>query len=53
MTFFTTLIVVICFSTGTLAIFATLVYVFTMHVFTIRHTEYGNNSHTIDFHTVL
>ena len=19
----------------------------------IRHTEYGNNSHTIDFHTVL
>ena len=34
------------FSTGTLGIFATLVYVFTMRV-------YGNNSHTIDFHTVL
>ena len=36
---------------GTLGIFATPVYVFTMHV--VRHTEYGNNSHTIDFHTVL
>ena len=48
MAIFTTLSVVIWFSTGTLGIFATLIY-----VFTIRHTEYGNNSHTIDFHTVL
>ena len=32
MAIFTTLIVVIWFSTGTLGIFATLVYVFTMHM---------------------
>ena len=51
MEIFTTLSVVIWFSTGTLGIFATLVYVFTMRV-VIRHTEYGNNSHTVDFHTV-
>ena len=50
MAIFTTLSVVIWFSTSTLGIFATLIYVFTMRV---RHTEYGNNSHTIDFHTVL
>ena len=90
MAIFTTLSVVIWFSTGTLGIFATLVYVFTMRVVIydilsmalittlststrrefhgnfyhtclcfyyacghIRHTEYGNNYHTIDFHTVL
>ena len=53
MAIFTTLSVVIWFFTGTLGIFATLVYVFIMRMFTIRHTEYGNNSHTIDFHTVL
>ena len=54
MAIFTTLSVLIWFFTGTLEIFATLVYVFTMRAsFTIRHTEYGNNSHTIDFHTVL
>ena len=41
MSIFTTLSVVIWFSTDTLGIFATLVY------------EYGNNYHTIDFHTVL
>ena len=52
MAIFTTLSVVIWFSTGTLGIFATLVYVFTMCL-RIRHTDYGNNSHTIDFHTVL
>ena len=34
MAIFTTLSVVICFSTGTLGIFATLVYVFTMRVVT-------------------
>ena len=45
MAILTTLSVVIWFSTGTLGIFATLVYVFTMRVFTIRHTEYDNNSH--------
>ena len=50
MAIFTTLSVVIWFSTGTLEIFATLVYVFAM---LIRHTEYGNNFHTIDNHTVL
>ena len=32
MAFFTTLRMVICFSMGTLGIFATLVYVFTMRV---------------------
>ena len=48
MAIFTTLSVVIRFSTGPLGIFATLIY-----VFTIRHTEYGNNNHTIDFLTVL
>ena len=32
MAIFTTLSMVICFSMGTLGIFATLVYVFTMHV---------------------
>ena len=56
MAFFTTRSVVIWFSTGTLEIFATFMYVFTMRVVVIcniRHTEYGNNSHTIDFHTVL
>ena len=44
MAIFTTLSVVIWFSTGILGIFATR---------NIRHTEYGNNYHTIDFHTVL
>ena len=54
MAIFITLSVVIWFSTGTLGIFATLVYVFTMVIYgNIRHTEYGNNYHTIDFHTVL
>ena len=48
-----TLSVVIWFSTGTLEIFATLVYVFYYACGNIRNTEYGNNSHTIDFHTVL
>ena len=52
MAIFTTLSVVIWFSTGTLGIFATLFYR-KHYVFTIRHTEYGNKSHTIDFHTVL
>ena len=32
MAIFTTLSVVICFSTGTMGILATLAYVFTMHV---------------------
>ena len=55
MAILTTFSVVIWFSTGTLGIFAELVYVFTMPVVmpVVRHTEYGNNSHTIDFHTVL
>ena len=54
MAIFTTLTVVIWFSTGTLGILATFVYVFTMRVVgNIRHTKYGKNSHTIDFHTVL
>ena len=57
MAIFTTPSVVIWFSTSTLGIFAALVYVFTMlcylSMFTIRHTQYGNNSHTIDFQTVL
>ena len=53
MAIFTTLSVVIWFSTAILRIFATLVYVFTMRLVNIRHTQYGNNSHTIDFHTVL
>ena len=54
MAIFTTLSVVIWFSTSTLGIFATLVYVFTMRIVIYdRDTEYGNNSHTIDFHTVL
>ena len=53
MAIFTTLSVVIWFSTGTLGIFATLVYIFHYACGNIRHTEYGNNSHTIDFHTVL
>ena len=52
MTIFTTLSVVIWFSTGTLGIFATLVC-FYYACGNIRHTEYGNNSHTIDFDTVL
>ena len=52
MAIFTTLSAVIWFSTGTLGIFSTLVYVFTMRG-NIRHTEYGNNSHTVDLHTVL
>ena len=53
MEIFTTFSVVIWFATGTLRIFATLVHVLSMRVFSIRHTEYGNNSHTIDFQTVL
>ena len=53
MAIFTTLSVVIWFSTGTLGIFATLVYVFYYACGIKLHTEYGNNSHTIDFHTVL
>ena len=54
MAIFTTLSMVIWFPTGTLEIFATLVYVFTMRmVIYVRHTEYGNNSQTIDFHTVF
>ena len=52
MTIFTTLSVIIWFSTGTLGIFATLVC-FCYACGNIRHTEYGNDSHTIDFHTVL
>ena len=48
----TTLSVVIWFSTDTLGIFATLVC-FYYACANKRHTEYGNNSHTIDFHTVL
>ena len=50
MAVFITLSVVIWFSTGTLGIFATLIYAVSMRIL-IRHTEYGNNSHT-DFHTV-
>ena len=43
MAIFATLSVVIWFSTGTLGIFATPVYVFTMRVsYVIRHTKYGN-----------
>ena len=66
MAIFATLSVVIWFSTGTLGIFATVVYVFIVLLLycsivvvlfyacgNIRHTEYGNNYHTIDFHTVL
>ena len=53
MAIFTTLSVVIWFSTTTLGIFATLVYVFYHACGNIRHTKYGNNSHTIDFHTIL
>ena len=52
MEIFTTTSVVILFSTGTLRIFAKLVC-FYYACGNIRHTEYGNNSHTIDFHTVL
>ena len=53
MAIFTTLSMEICFSMGTLGIFATLVYVFTNACGKIRHTEFGNNSHTSDFHTGL
>ena len=53
MAIFTTLSIVICFSMGTLGIFAVLVYVFYYACGNIRHTEYGNNSHTSDFYTVL
>ena len=53
MAIFTTLSVVIWFSTGTLGIFAILVYFFYYAYGNKRHTEYSNNSHTIDFHTVL
>ena len=53
MAIFTTLSVIIWFSTVTLGIFATLVYFFYYACGNIRHTEYGNNSHTIDFHTVM
>ena len=52
MAIFTTLSVVIWFPTGTLGIFATLVCLYYACGY-IRHTEYGNNSHTIDFRTVL
>ena len=52
MAIFTTLSAVIWFSTGALGIFATLVYVFTV-CGNKRHTDYGNNSYTIDFHTVF
>ena len=48
MAIFTTLSVVIWFSTGTLGVFR-----HTCLCGNIRHTEYDNNSHTIDFHTVL
>ena len=52
MAIFTTLSMVICFSMGILGIFATLVC-FYYACGNIRHTEYGNNSHTSDFHTIL
>ena len=52
MAIFTTLSVVIWFSTGTLGIFATLVHVFTMRM-VIYDILSMDNSHTIDFHTVL
>ena len=49
MAIFTTLSVVIWFSTGALGIFATFYYACGK----MRQTQYGNNSHTIDFHTIL
>ena len=52
MAIFTTLSVVIWFSTGILGIFATLIC-FYCACGNVRYTEYGNNSHTIDFHTVM
>ena len=54
MRIFTTLSVVIWFSTGTLGIFATLVYVFTMRVviYDTLSKLSGNYTRTIDFHTV-
>ena len=51
MAIFITLSVVIWSSTDTLRIFATLVCFYYV-CGNIRHTEYGNNYHTIDFHTV-
>ena len=51
---FSTLSVEIWFSTGSLGIFVTLVRLcFYYACGNIWHTEYGNNYHTIDFHTVL
>ena len=52
MAIFPTLSVLISFSTVTLGIFATLVC-FCYACGIIRHTEYGNNSQAIVFHTVL
>ena len=53
MAILTKLSVVISFTTGTLGIFATLVHVFIMRMTCVRHTEYSNNYHTIDFFTDL
>ena len=53
MAIFTIYSVVIRFSTGTLEIFATLVYFFHYAYGNIGHTEYGNNSHTIGSRTDL
>ena len=53
MAIFTTLIVVIWFSTGTLGIFAHTSLCFYYGCGNMRHTKYSNNSHTSDFHTVL
>ena len=49
---FTTLSVVIWLSTGT-GDFCHISLCFYYACGNVRHTEYGNNSHTIDFHTVL
>ena len=51
MAIFTTLSVVIWFSTGTGDFCHTFLYLY-YPCGNVRHTEYGNNSHTIDFHTV-
>ena len=50
---FTTLSVVICFFYGHSGDFCPTCLYFYYACGNIRHTEYGNNSHTIDFHTVL
>ena len=52
MAIFTTLSMVIWFSTDTGDFFHTCLY-FYYACGNIRHTEYRNNYHTIDFHTVL